>query len=116
LGPKSPGEVNGILRRSLFLVHTCAPEGFGNNFIQAWLQGKPTVSLYFDPEGIIAREGLGYVSGTFPKLVQDVARLVENQAECKIMGHKARQFAVERFSPEANTRKLEQYLLSIVAP
>ena len=59
LGPKSPEQVNGIVRSSLLLVHTCSTEeGFGNSFIQAWLQGKPTVSLYFDPNTIITENSL----------------------------------------------------------
>ena len=28
-----------LMRSSLFLVHTCSPKGFSNNFIQAWLRG-----------------------------------------------------------------------------
>jgi len=59
LGQKSLHEVNGIIQESLFLVHTCLPEGFGNNFIQAWLCAKPTLSLGYDPAGTIMREQLG---------------------------------------------------------
>ena len=59
IGPKSLHEVNGMIQESLFLVHTCLPEGFGNNFIQAWLCAKPTLSLGYDPAGTIMRERLG---------------------------------------------------------
>ena len=69
LGPKTVAEVNGILAKSQFLVHTCEPEGFGNVFIQAWLQGRPTLTLEYDPDGIIAREALGAVGGTLAGLL-----------------------------------------------
>jgi len=114
LGPKSPSEVNGILKNALFLVHTCDPEGFGNNFIQAWLQGKPTISLYFDPEGIIEREKIGYLSGTFSRLVEQTRFLIENEAERITMGQKAQTFALENFDAETNVGKLEVFLKEIV--
>ena len=34
LGTKTYHELNGMIRQSLFLAHTCAPEGFPNVFIQ----------------------------------------------------------------------------------
>ena len=114
LGPKSPIEVNGILRKSLFLVHTCDPEGFGNNFIQAWLQGKPTITLYHDPEEIIEREGVGFFSRNFPQLVEDTQRLIEDQEMRATMGQKAEKFAQGHFAPEKNVRQLERFFESIM--
>ncbi len=113
LGWKSVTEVNGILQGALFLVHTCEPEGFGNNFIQAWLKGKPTISLYFDPEGIIEKEEIGYFSRSFKNFVEQTRFLIENKAVRMAMGQKAQRFAKEYFDPEHNTRKLEAFLLVV---
>jgi glycosyltransferase involved in cell wall biosynthesis len=115
LGPQSPAFVNGVLEKSLFLVHTCNPEGFSNIFIQAWLQAKPTVTLYFDPEGIIEREQIGYLSGTFAQLVEQTHFLIENEAERVAMGQRAQQFAREQFDAETNVRCLETFLLDLVS-
>ena len=49
LGSKSVFETNGIIKSSMFLVHTCEPEGFPNVFLQAWGFSKPVVSAFFDP-------------------------------------------------------------------
>ena len=115
LGPKSPEQVNGILRSSLFLVHTCtSEEGFGNNFIQAWLQGKPTVSLYFDPNSIIANNSLGYISGSMEQLARDVKHLIDAPVLRSEMGTRARDFAAQRFDINYNIKILEKFLLNIL--
>ena len=56
LGFQPPEIVNGVLKKAICLIHTCKPEGFGNNFIQAWMQGCPTISLEFDPDNLIQKE------------------------------------------------------------
>jgi len=107
-------EVNGIINSSLFLVHTCNPEGFSGVFIQAWLQGKPTISLYFNPEGIITKNKIGFVSGTMGKMVEDAEKLITDQILRDSMGKRAGEFAIPRFSPEDNIKKLENVLLTAV--
>lgn len=114
LGVRTPEEVNGIIRSSLFLVHTCDPEGFSNNMIQAWSQGKPTISLYFDPDEAIMKNRIGFVSGTMRKLVADTDKLLKDEMLRNSIGERARDFAIERFSTELNVRKLENLLLSVV--
>jgi len=113
LGPKSIEEVNGILKESLFLVHTCEPEGFSNNFIQAWIQSKPVISLYFDPCGYISQKKIGYVSRNMNKFVKDTIELVENEKLRNEIGNRAKKFAQENFSPEKNISLLESFLKQV---
>lgn len=115
LGQRSPQSVNGILRGALFLIHTCDPEGFSGNFIQAWMQGKPTVSLYHDPESVIETNDIGYLSRTQPQFEQDVIRLIEDDTLREDMGRRALQFARQNFDPATNVKKLDQFLHEIVA-
>jgi len=115
LGQRSVVEVNGILKNSLFLVHTCDPEGFGNNFIQAWLQSKPTISLYYDPEGLIEEHELGYLAGDFESFVQLTRKLIDDEALRQEMGTRAQQFAAVNFHPEHNIRKFEAFFKQILA-
>lgn len=114
LGPKTPIEVNNMLTKSLFLVHTCNPEGFGNNFIQAWLQNKPTITLYFDPEDIIKKHSIGFHSENFNQLCKDVEYYLNNDDKRIIDGKKAKKFAQQNFSPENNVKKLEKFLLKVL--
>lgn len=114
LGPKTLEEVNGVLQASLFLVHTCEPEGFGDNFIQAWQQGKPTVSLYFDPGGYIRDKEIGYASGTPKRFSADVERLIGDTSLRETMGKRAQEFATAKFSPEKNITAFEEFFFEVI--
>lgn len=113
LGEKTYAEVNGMIQQALFVVHTCDPEGFPNIFIQAWMQGKPTVSLSYDPDNMIQNHQLGYVSGNFAQFVQDTRTLVQQSHLREEFGRNARAFAIERFLPEKNVQKLAVFLQEV---
>lgn len=113
LGPKSIQEVNGVLRSALFMVHTCDPEGFPNNFIQAWMQEKPTVSLYFDPESVIETNKLGFFSRTTDRFREDVRRLISDGELRRELGRNALSYSKANFAPEYNIRKIEKFLIQI---
>lgn len=107
LGPRSVEEVNGILYGSLLHLHTCQPEGFSNVFIQAWLQGRPSVSLGFDPSGYIREQRLGLVANDDEALfAEQVLTLVEDDMRRKELGNNARAFASETFSVETMVERL----------
>lgn len=114
LGPKRLEEVNGMLAEALFLIHTCDPEGFPNNLIQAWLQGKPTISLYYDPNGFIETNHIGFLSGTMENMEKQTRELVENSQLRNEMGSRAQSFARHNFDPEINIRRLEGFLKSLL--
>ncbi len=115
LGVKQFSEVNGILQKSLFLVHTCHPEGLPNVFIQAWMQGKPTISLYYDPDDMIQNHNIGYLSRNFEQLVKDTKVLIDNKMLREEMGQRARMFAEKCFNPKKNIRKFEAFFKEICA-
>jgi len=110
LGAKENGTVNAFLQGAMLLVHTCRPEGFPNIFIQAWMHGKPVVSLAFDPEGILERERIGVHSGTFEKFVGDVGRLIIDRETREEMGARGRHVALSKFDLDRNVTKLETFL------
>ena len=114
LGPMTPEQVNGFLAASEFLVHTCEPEGFGNNFIQAWQQGKPTLSLQFDPAGVIERERIGEVPGNMVGLERAVRKLLSQPALCAEMGARAKVHADAHHDPSVNVAKLADFLRAVI--
>jgi len=113
LGDKPYYELNGIIRQSLFLVHTCEPEGFPNVFIQAWIQGKPTVSVFYDPDNMIQEQQLGAYSGNVEQFVQAVIAFIENSVLRQETGMRAKQFAEKQFTPASNAQKIEAFLQEI---
>lgn len=112
LGGKTLLEVNGILAGSELHVHTCEPEGFSNVFIQAWLQGRPSVSYGFDPAGYIASNGIGIDADNDFSTFTDAVRKLLNDADERIaMGKRAKAFAEETFSVGNLVRRVESVLL-----
>ena len=53
------GRVLELIDRSRAVVLTSRHEGMPNVFLEAWARGVPVLSLHFDPDGKIAKEGLG---------------------------------------------------------
>lgn len=111
LGGKRITEVNGMLKKSLFLAHTCHPEGFGNIFIQAWSQGKTVVSLAFDPDGLLVKKGLGFFAGgNMETFTKHAKRLLDDVELSQTMGQTARSYASVHFSPKNNLDRLEEVI------
>lgn len=98
VGQISHEEVNEYLNKGHILVNTSIAEGFSNTFIQAWMRRVPVISLYCDPDNVIKRQGIGYVSNNFDQLLSDVKRLMTDCELREIMGRKARKFAMKEYS------------------
>ena len=94
VGHLSLGEVNDLLAQASVFVNTSRPrEGFPNTFVQAWLRETPVASLSFDPDGVNAREGIGFRSGSLERLAADVRKLIESPDLRREMGKRAREYA-----------------------
>jgi len=99
LGPLPLVQVNTMISDSDLLLYTSLPvEGFGNSFLQAWLRGVPTLSLTFDLDGILQREGVGRCAATFEQLAADVGELMADESLRGEMGARARQYAISHHS------------------
>lgn len=59
-------------------VNTSDSEGFPNSYLQAWIRGTPVVA-FFDPDAVIAREGLGRAVSSLDEMADAVFALTEDQ-------------------------------------
>ncbi len=116
LGPLAPRVAAGLLAGARVHVHTCRPEGFPNVFLQAWRHGVPSVSLGFDPGGVIAREGLGASAADDPtRFHAEVRRLLVDSAARDAAGARAAAYVAEHGDVAVNVARLEAFLAEVVA-
>jgi glycosyltransferase involved in cell wall biosynthesis len=111
LGRRSQEEVNARLEGAALLVSTSAHEGFSNTFIQAWLRRVPVASLNVDPDGLLAKAGLGTLAaGSEEQLYRDVERMLAlPSAERAALGARCRAYAVANHS-ESNIAAIARLL------
>jgi glycosyltransferase involved in cell wall biosynthesis len=95
LGALPLEEVNNILSTSHIFINTSSAEGFPNSFIQAWLRKVVVVSLDIDPDEVIKHNEIGYVSGNFEQLVQDIQYLIIHPEQRMEMAEKGYQYAMQ---------------------
>lgn len=94
VGEISQDEVNAVIEQAHVLVNTSDYEGFSNTFVQAWMRRMPVVSLTVDPDGLLSRKRLGFVSGTEQQLARDVRRLIDRPKHRAVIGARCRDYAL----------------------
>jgi len=79
---------NHVFERSRVFINTSDIEGFPNTYLQAWVRGVPVIS-FFDPDGVIQREGLGHAVASLDEMARAAHRLttdsqawLETSARC----------------------------------
>jgi glycosyltransferase involved in cell wall biosynthesis len=103
-------ETTALFARAALYVNTSRPDadGLPNAFIQAWLQGTPVLSLHHDPNGWIARHGLGFCArGNVGEMQRTCRALLSDPGRIEPMRSRCVAFARETFS---NPRVIDTYL------
>jgi glycosyltransferase involved in cell wall biosynthesis len=92
--------VSAFYDRARILVNTSDIEGFPNTYLQAWASGTPVVA-FFDPDGVIAREGLGAAVRTAQEMSGAVKRLTSDESEWKAARERCLAFIERHYSEDA---------------
>jgi glycosyltransferase involved in cell wall biosynthesis len=93
-------QVSAFYDRARILVNTSDIEGFPNTYLQAWASGTPVVA-FFDPDGVIAREGLGATVRTADEMSEAVRRLAGNESEWQAARQRCLAFIARHYSEDA---------------
>lgn len=114
LGRLDAPDVTALIAGAICVPVTYRPEGFSNVLLQAWALGRPTPTLGYDPDGLIAAEGLGGVAGDdVPRFVGLVRDLVTDPALASEAGRCAARLVRERFDPDVALDRLEDLLATV---
>ncbi len=115
LGELELDQVNDELERAHLLVNTSRYEGLPNTFIQGWMREVPTVTLNIDPDGMIARFGLGDCASDFDTLKRKVLEYFAEREKLQEIAVAARAFALKTFSM-SNARRLQSLVEALAIP
>ena len=96
------------------LCCTSAYEGFPNTFLEAWAIGMPVVST-FDPDGVIATNGLGWVAQDVDGIIACLKKIIQSPESWQKASAAARHYYLAEHTPEVCLPKFEQLLLKLTA-
>ena len=109
-GYKSHYKMSEFYFKSDFLCCTSIHEGFPNTFLEAWNIGLPVITT-FDPDGIIAREGIGIVVGDISQMISCLRKFSNSLEILKNYSYKAKAFFIKKHLAEVNMPKFEKVIL-----
>ena len=102
LAPRPRDELMKLVDRSVAIVNTADSEGMANIFLEGWGKGVPALALAHDPDGLIARHGLGgFAGGSMDRLAELARELWDDRSARAETGERCRGYIAEHHSPEA---------------
>lgn len=99
-------EAGALYGRARVFVNTSDSEGFPNSYLQAWVHGTPVLA-FFDPDGLIAREGLGAAVGSLDQMAARMRALLDDEAAREQAGARCVRYMQRRHGED---RVLAPYL------
>jgi glycosyltransferase involved in cell wall biosynthesis len=101
------------IRNSWVLLNTSEVEGFPTTFLEAWSVGIPTVS-FFDPAGIVAGNGLGWIADDLPGLERSLRHALTDAGERRSRGSAGWAYVEREHLPAAVANKVLALFESVV--
>jgi glycosyltransferase involved in cell wall biosynthesis len=81
--------------RAAVVINTSPGEGFPNVFLEAWARGRPVLTEGVDPDGVIARHGLGVCADGPEAMAETLGRLLDDAAWRHELGANARRYVAK---------------------
>ena len=105
--------IGDFLKQAALFVHTSPAEGFPMAVLEAWSYGIPSVTAV-DPNGAVARFGLGEVVTTIDGLVEAVGRLMNDAEGRRTAGARARTYVEDHHAQNVIYDQVASLLESVI--
>lgn len=110
LGELSNDEVNDFLLNTDILINTSDYEGFSNTFIQAWMRKNIVISMNSNPDEILSKYKVGYLSPTIEDVVSKLSFINVNRSLLKEMQERAFNYANNEHNLDNNLQVIYNLL------
>jgi len=101
----TPSKLEIMIKEATLLLNTSHYEGFANTFLEAWSNCLPVVSYNIDPDDLIRKEGIGFVSNNVQELCNKISLFITDKELCNKIGNKGREIVEKRYS----TKNIAKY-------
>ncbi|MFH1974646.1 MAG: glycosyltransferase family 4 protein [Pseudomonadota bacterium] len=91
--------VNDLFARAKVFANTSESEGFPNSYLQSWVRGVPVVA-FFDPDGVIRREGLGMAVASLDEMHAAVENYLKDRALWESASARCRAYMSREFDED----------------
>lgn len=92
-------DVNDFYERAKVFVNTSDIEGFPNSYLQSWIRGTPVVS-FFDPDGVIEKEGLGTTVTSMDEMEKAIRVLMTDDQAWKAVSDRCKKYMEKEYGEE----------------
>jgi glycosyltransferase involved in cell wall biosynthesis len=102
IDPLPHEQLSELIKTAAAVVNTSAYEGMPNAFLEAWAHGVPVLTFEFDPDDVVARNGLGIAaSGSWERFVDGARRLWRGRNDRDQLAGHVREYVTRVHSIEA---------------
>jgi len=109
--PRPRGELGELIARAVAVVSTTHSEGMPNVFLEGWARGVPALTLSHDPDGVIAREGVGaFAAGSVPRFAELAREMWAGRNDQDDLARSCRDYVAREHSIDAAVNTWEQVL------
>lgn len=111
LEPRPRAELDDLYNRAVAVVNTSEFEGMSNVLLESWARGVPALVHSHDPDGLVARERLGwFAGGSLDRLTQFAAEAWEGRNDQAAIADRCRSYLAREHVPASVAEGWEQVL------
>jgi glycosyltransferase involved in cell wall biosynthesis len=109
LGPRPRAALAPLFERAVAVLSTSRAEGMPNVLLEGWARGVPALVLSHDPDGLIARHGLGWNAHDSPERLAELAAVAWEQGDAALPA-RCRAYVAAEHAPERIAERWEAVL------